>query len=343
MLQFDNTSPFKAEFLGFPNLEGVDTVHVVIKGTFILTGSEPALAEEQRPLTLVDEYWGEADDSSLRYASEVHLGKPGTDVVVVGQACAPGERPAEHVDVSVAVAGRQKSARVQGDRYWTEGLGGLGPSRPKPFVRMPLVYERTYGGKHLLDPEAETYLYEARNPVGCGFMGKRSIKEILGHPVPNIEDPRAPIGAPSSPGVPVGFGPIAPSWEPRLGFAGTYDDAWRRTRAPYLPRDFDPRFFHSAPDEFVFPEPLVGGESIAMLGLHPEGVQRFSLPRCELSIIATLAGEPEPLSFSIETLVLEPSDQRFTITWRASLPVTKQMLHVEKVAVSLERMEGASA
>ena len=36
---------------------------------------------------------------------------------------------------------------------------------------------------------------------------------------------------------------MAPHWLPRRAWAGTYDDAWRISRAPYLPADFDARFF----------------------------------------------------------------------------------------------------
>lgn len=341
MLQMNNTSPFEVEMFGFPDREGVDTMYVVVKATFELGERGLLVAQEQQPVTLVDEYWGEPGESSLRYASEAHLSKPGTDVIVVGEACAPGERPVDRVDVSVAVAGRRKDARVHGERYWTEGVGGLRPSRAKPFVRMPVIYERTFGGKHVPDPDKAVYLAEHRNPVGCGFLGKRSVKEILGTPAPNIEDPRSPVGAPGSRGTPVGFGAIAPSWRPRMDYAGTYDEAWQETRAPYLPRDFDPRFFNIAPEEFVFPQNLVGGESVALLGFHPGGLMRFSLPRCEIGMVLIVAGQPEPLAHKLETVLLEPTAERFCLSWRASMPVDKKLLRVEEIKVSLDHVDGA--
>jgi hypothetical protein len=341
MLQLRNASPFVAEMFGFPDCDGVDTLFVVVKGTFVCNGPL-AIAEEQQPVTLADEYWGEAGESSLRYASEAHLCKPGTDVVVVGQACAPGERPVAAVDVSVGIAGRQKHARVHGDRYWTEGVGGVRPSRPKPFVRVPVTWERTFGGKHVPDPGKDTFLAEPRNPVGCGFLGKRAPHELLGQPAPNVEDPRAPIEGPGGRGKPVGFGAIAPSWAPRVQHAGTYDAAWEKTRAPYLPRDFDRRFFNVAPEELVFPQGLVGGEPVALLGFHPKGLQRFDLPRCEIGIDVTLAGKKQRLVCRLETVVLEPTDERLSLSWRASLPVDKKMLKVEQVDVALERFEGSA-
>lgn len=340
MLQLHNTSPFVAEMFGFPDCDGVDTLFVAVKGTFRCDASGVRIADAQQPVTLADEHWGEPGESSLRHASEAHLAKPGTDVVVVGHACAPAERAVATLDVGVGIAGRQLHARVVGERYWTEGIGGVRPSRPKPFVRLPLTWERAFGGKHVPDPGGGTYLAEPRNPVGCGFLGKRAPHELLGRPAPSIEDPRAPIEGPSTKGKPVGFGPVAPSWAPRARHAGTYDDAWRKTRAPYLPRDFDRRFFNVAPEELVFPAGLRGGEPVALLGFHPRGLQRFDLPRCELGIDVTLAGKPQRLPCRLETVRLEPTEERLSLTWRASLPVDKKMLQVERVAVALERIAG---
>lgn len=340
MLQLSNTSPFVAEMFGFPDCDGVDTLFVVVKATFRCDAPGVRIADEQQPVTLADEYRGEPGESSLRYASEAHLLKPGTDVVVVGEACAPAERATAAVDVGVGVAGRQAHARVVGDRYWTEGVGGVRPSRPKPFTRLPLTWERAFGGKHVADAKSGTFLAEPRNPVGCGFLGKRAPHELLGQPAPNIEDPRAPIEGPSTRGKPVGFGPVAPSWAPRVQHAGTYDDAWTKTRAPYLPRDFDRRFFHVAPEELVFPQGLQGGEPVALMGWHPRGMQRFDLPRCVLRIDVTLAGKQQRLACRLETVLLEPTDERFSLSWRASLPVDKRMLKVERVETALERIEG---
>jgi hypothetical protein len=325
VLQLSNKSPFEASIFPLADQEGVDTLFVVVKATFRLTAGGVEISEEQQPVVLADEYWGEPGESSVKHASEVHLLKQGTDVVVVGQACAPGDRPVPYVDVSVGIADRMKHARVQGDRYWTEGLGGMRPSKPKPFV---------------VDPGKGTLVEEPRNPVGCGFLGKQSAKQLLGHPVPNVEDLQRPIGLLGERSVPVGFGPIAPWWEPRRSRAGTYDEAWQATQAPYLPRDFDARFFNVAPEELVVPRGLVGGEPVAVLGFHPQGMLRFDLPRCELAIAARVGGRRTALTARIETVVLEPTDEQLTVSWRAAFPADKRILKVESVDVALQKIEG---
>jgi hypothetical protein len=339
MLQLDNRSPFAATMFGFPEADGVDTLLVVVKGSFSL--GPPMLLAEPRPVVLADEYRGEPGASSLVHATEAHLRKVGTDVVVVGEACTPGERPATAVDVGLGISGQQVQARVYGERYWTERIGGVRPSAPKEFLRIPVCWERAYGGCHVPDPESDRYLAEPRNPVGRGFLGKRRVRHMLGEPVPNIEDPRQPIGELGRASVPVGFGPIPPSWEPRCGFAGTYDKNWQEHRAPYLPADFDRRFLNVAPPPLVFREPLEGGERVALVGFHPCGTQRFDLPRCELQLRATVAGVTVELPYLLETVVLEPTEERLSLTWRGWLRADKRMLAIEQVEVELLELSGA--
>jgi len=88
VLQLKNHSPFEPAITLFPDEKGVDTLYVIIKATFNLS---PALsiAEQQIPPTLEDEYWGEPGLSSIKYASDMHLTKPSTDVVLVGRAWVP--------------------------------------------------------------------------------------------------------------------------------------------------------------------------------------------------------------------------------------------------------------
>lgn len=341
MLQLDNTSPYVGQLFALCDAKGIETLVVVVKGTFTI-GRALAVAKEQQPVVLADEYRGDPLTTSLARAAEGHLPKPGTDVVVLGEACAPGERPVPTLDIGVGIRDRLVQAQVSGERYWTEGVGGLQPSRPRPFVRVPVTYERAFGGSHVPDPSKLTYLAEPTNPVGRGFRGKRSVDELLGQPVPNIDDPRSPLRALGERPTPVGFGPVAPSWKPRVDFAGTYDEVWRKTRAPYLPRDFDPRFFNVAPPSLTFPVPLQGGERVALVGFHPSGTLRFALPRSRLDVVVTIAGAEQRPMLTLDTVVLEPTDERFSLVWRAAVPVDKKLLRVERVRVSLEELEGAA-
>jgi hypothetical protein len=339
MLQVRNETPFVPAIFLFPDAQGVDTLYVVVKATFELGREGPVVAPKQQALVVADEYWGEPGQSSLKYASEAHLLKPGTEVVLVGEAWAPKAKPVASSLVSVKVGALRKVVQVFGDRRWKGGIVSPGPSSPEPFLKMPLVYERAYGGVHVVDAERGRVFSEERNPVGRGFRGKRSASEMVGQPLPNLENPLKPIQSISDTPEPMGLGFVAPSWQPRQGFAGTYDEAWQERRAPYLPLDFREEFFLAGPPELCARQFLQGGEPVEVVGASPEGVQRFRLPECALDVTVTIAGKTERPQLRLETVMLEPGEARFCMLWRGAVPCDKKALKVEEARFQLLSMK----
>jgi hypothetical protein len=340
MLQLKNNSPFAPVITLLPDPQGIDTLFVIIRGSFELI---PALkiAEKQLPPVLADEYWGEPGESSLKYASELHIGKPSSDAVLVGHAWAPGGGAAAESLVAVKVAERRKIIRVFGDRTWKRG----GFTSPEPFESIPLVYERAYGGCHAL-ADKNQILAEERNPLGTGFAGKLSGSEMAGKRLPNFEDPECLLRKPGDEAPPAGLGFVAASWLPRRSFAGTYDTGWQKKRAPYLPLDFDTRFFNCACPELTFDRYLTGGEPVFVQGASRDDVIQFTLPRCTLQIDVKIAGRVETPEAHLETVLIEPDDNRLSLIWRAYIPCDKQALKVEQVSVatgSIELEQGAGA
>ncbi len=332
MLQLKNSTPFKTAMAVLPDEDGIDTLYAVIKATFSTTPA-PEVAEEQIAPVLADDYWGEPGASSLKYASEMHLCKPSTDVVLAGQAWSENDRRVEELDVVVAVAEREQRVRVFGDRQWREG-GSISP--PKPFKSIPLVYERAYGG--IVEGD-EKLLAEERNPVGIGFAGGRSAEEIVGSALPNLEDPGQLLTTVGTEVAPAGFGFVAASWLPRREYAGTYDEAWQKSRAPYLPEDFDSRFFNAAHPSLVFDRFLEGGEPIRLVHASPAGRMRFELPKCEFDLKVRIAGVEEQPRPNLETVLLEPDDEKLMMTWRASVRCDKKAMKIEEVAIGLRSMD----
>src|SRR4030095_9024716 len=225
------------------------------------------------------------------------------------------------------VGGGRTLSRVTGDRVWRDGQ----PSPPAPFESMPLVWERAFGGVHR---DGEKVVAEDRNPVGCGLAGGRSAADMEGLAVPNLEDPSAPLAQIAPPPTPACFAPIAPSWLPRRTYAGTYDEQWQRGRAPYLPDDFDPRFFQCAAPEFAFDRYLQAGEHVQIVGALPDGAIAFTVPDSHLSIGVTIEGSPHHPPANLETLSIEPDDNRACFTWRAAVPCDRRALKVQTIVVS---------
>jgi hypothetical protein len=333
MFQLKNDTPFVAQIYVSPNPKGVDTLYVIVKETYDLIPTL-RISENQQPIIAADQYRGELGKSSLKYASEIHPEKPGTDVAVIGEACAPGGKPVMELTVSVSVLSKSRSLKIFGNRRWKTGFWGTEPEYTGAFVRMPLIYEQAYGGTHIMDEASGTILTEKRNPVGKGFIGKRNEKEQDGVELPNIEDPRHLIKNPLDTPEPVGFGFIAPHWEPRVSFLGTYDEIWRKTRAPKLPENFDARFYSAAHPDLFFTPHLRGGEPVTLTNLSPRGRQTFNLPANEPKIEAKITGRFETLKANLETVLLEPTDERMSLLWRAAIRTGKRITGA-KVEVAL--------
>jgi len=227
MLQLKNPTGLAATVFLSADPEGVDTLYAVVKGTFALdapldAAGEPPLAPEQVPVTLAPEHCGDPATSSFRVASDVHLLKPATDVLLVGHAHAPGGRPTTWMDVALAVGPVRKMVRVIGDRVWLHDAVWA-PSDPVPFTTMPLVWERAFGGREEVEGVPHE---EPRNPVGAGF---RATDPTVGMPLPNLEDPSAPVTSWKAGPTPACFAPLCAHWMPRRQWAGTYDARWERS------------------------------------------------------------------------------------------------------------------
>jgi hypothetical protein len=327
MLQLENRTPFAATILPLADVDGVDAVFGVVKATFRL-GDQLTLADEQIPVTLADQHYGDPPVSSVRQPSDVCLGKPGTDVVLIGSAWAPGGRPTWQMDVSLSAGPVARSIRVFGDRVWDAGAGGASVAWVTPFTRLPLVWERAFGGT---DETDRGPVADARNPVGRGFRTSRSMRAAHGFPMPNLEDPAAPITSPRDAPAPACFAPLAAHWEPRRSYAGTYDAAWQQTRAPYLPKDFNPRFFQIAPPGLVTPRYLEGGEVVDVRGATPSGVLQFQLPAVSVDVNFRVAGTVHPRPGLLDTVLVEPDENRVVMVWRAALSCDKKLLRVEEI------------
>ncbi len=330
MFQLNNKTPFAASLALFPNQDCIDTLYVIARASFNI-GPQWTLTDEQLPPVEADIFWGEPENSSLKYASDYHIGKPNSDIIMTGLACAPDKRSIKKLDVSLSVGAVSKTVRVFGDRHWVEGRA----SGPLPFQTMPMVYEKAFGGLHLIDGEIDSA--DERNPLGCGYAGKRSARDMNGVPLPNLEDPARLINHPKDAPAPACFGYCAPAWHPRANFAGTYDEQWQTQRAPYLPEDFDSRFFNMAHPDLIYPGYLQGGEAVSISGMHPKGDLGFELPRIKLISKFKVADQVDSEAFKLETLHIEPNHLQLGIVWRASYPCDKKALKIEEIKISLQQ------
>jgi hypothetical protein len=336
MLQLRNETPFQGLLFAMPDPNGIESLFTVVKGTFVLQ-EPPIPADEQVPVSPQDRYHGDPLTSSIAEPSDVCGTKPGTDVLLAGGAYGPGGRAVTESEVTLAVGTVKKAVRVYGDRVWESGVLGTRLSPPKPFTRMPLVWERAFGGTDRTEGTPPQVYGEERNPVGRGFRHKSGVRPLDGLAAPNLEDPAAPIKSWRDRPPPACFAPLAPHWLPRRSYAGTYDAAWQERRAPYLPADFDARFFQLAPPGLVAPGYLEGGEALEVRGATPSGSVRCRLPKDRIEVTFRLEHARESRPANLDTLTVEPDAGRIVCVWRAGFPCDKKLLRVREVSVAWRR------
>lgn len=316
MWQVDNQTPFAAEGEWVRDRSGAEVWLVVVKCTYdIAPDGSTEIAAEQPPVLRIAQYNTVPGGSSLRFDADMNLTKTATDIVVAGHAYAPGGDAVESMDVGVRVGPVRKVLRVSGDRTWS----GFGPSAPEPFLTMPLVYERAFGGVDTKSSQPDR-AWDWRNPVGTGFAVSR--EHLRGVALPNVEYPGELVSSWKDRPRPAGFGPIDRPWQPRAGFAGTCDERWANDRHPLAPEDFDDRFFQCVPQDQQAPGFLRGGEPVVLHHLTPGGDLRFCLPKIFLGFETRFYGGGAEVHKErrLHTVILEPDYPRVSLVWHTALP-----------------------
>jgi hypothetical protein len=334
MFELQNRTLFVASLLPAMEVDGGDAVQVIIKGTWaLLAGGRLERAGKQIPLVLADEYYGEPAVSSLRCASDLAPEKRGTDIVLSGSAHAPDGDTTE-VDVTLEAGPLRKTVRVFGDRRWSKSLFSASFSKPKPFDKMPLKYELAFGGTDQTHKKESQWAFEPRNPVGQGLIANPSRDDFGEVPLPNLEDPSALMTRPQDRPTPTGFGFIAPNWEPRKKYAGTYDDVWLNSRCPLLPTDFDPRFYNAAHPDLINKEFFKGGEPVRVINASKNGTLEFKVPKMEVIVEFYIDGKATKQACNLDTVVIEPDAQRLQLTWRTKIRCHRKIKYVTGAKVT---------
>ncbi len=323
---------------------------VILKSTFQMTPGEKAeLAQDQLPINPCDEYFGGRVPGSVRVESDLVPFKPFSDVVLIGKAYAPSGKPVCSFLAGLQVGNLASTIAIIGDRYWKKSSGvmktKLVPSEPEPISSVDIIYENAFGGMDLDENHRGEWSLE--NPIGKGFVGRKRWKYAQDKPLPNLEDPNHLIRTWRDRPRPVGFGFYGQGWSPRVEYMGTYDDAWRRERAPYLPYDFQSAFYNGAHPELQLKGYLRGDEHVGLTNLHPTGRVEFSLsglrPRLKVFGLADhRKNHPEverdssiELTMNLDTLCFFPEEGLLYQVWRAARTLLKGDLErIEKLWVA---------
>jgi len=295
----------------------------IVKGTFDLKVNGPAVLAAEQAFPTGEEHYpdDQAKTGGPRYESDFVCFKPRADLLLVGACHAPNGKPVVSCPATFRVGSRAKTLGVLGNRRWEKHWLTWQATAPEPFTRMELRYENSFGGEKF-----------PANPVG---KGHGEIPDGQGGhftPLPNVEDPAHLIVSHGNHPAPAGFGPLSRHWKTRHDKLGTYGGAYRKTRWPWFPEDFDWTHFNAAPPDQQVEAYLRGDEPLGFENLHPRHARYESqLPglrvRCFVHRLTGVApGELrfDEVELKLDTLWVDMEAEKLVLVWRGWTPVASE-------------------
>jgi hypothetical protein len=301
------------------------------KATFRFDDQGRVELESQKPFALLAQ-----DETTTLGVLPADL-QPRTDraleVIVLGHAYAPRERPLPALTVALAVGKVRREMRVLGDRSWAPNRKAV--SRPIPFAKMPLTYARAFGGSVPinLDRESVFDLSDTCNKRGVGFDAERMARELgrvlrapPGYPtlpagyvrrLPNLEDPRTPIAGWEDAPLPLCWATVpidVPLWAARK----TKDQPVPPPppRLDDLKQDLPSVASYRAHPDWVIPLPASAPRLRLENLLDSTPTLEVSLPDFGVVADYTITGRLGRRSLMPQTLVLLPDRRRFYVVYR---------------------------
>ena len=258
---------------------------------------------------------------------------PSLEVILLGHAYAPRERPVVALTAALTVGKVRRELLVFGDRSWSPDRKVI--SRPTPFTRMPLSYGRAFGGTVPinLDQESVFDLCDTCNKHGLGFDAERMAHELggllkapRGYPalpagyvrrLPNLENLRAPIARWDEAPLPCCWATLpidVPLWAVRR--------ARQNPKSPPPPplaeikRELPSVAHYRAHPDWVIPVPTAAPTIRLESLLSKVPVLEISMPAFGVVADYTVNGRIGRRSLMPHTLVLLPDEWRFYVVYR---------------------------
>lgn len=244
---------------------------------------------------------GEDAAGSVRTGSDLVPFKPRAEATCWGYAYAPGGIPVPRLQARIAIANQtgitfDKVIDVIGDRT-------LANPNPVPFLKMPLVFERAYGGPGF-----------GANPVGVGFGPRANI-------LPNLLYPKG-WNRDTEPAV---FAPIPSSWGRRSRLMGNQPLNFSGDSVATIPEQLDVAYFQNAPEDQRLAS-LEGNEWLLFEHLHPKHSRMTTrLPDIAGMVMAFgFQGADKQIPLRLDSLVIDAEREKCIVTCRGSIPIPNE-------------------
>lgn len=333
-MQVYNQTRFVHEKTMGLDVAGREYLSFVFKGTWDFPTEPGGIvqpSEVQRSLVMADEFTGEPAHSAPLWETDFAFRKHHAEVLLQGSAYAPKGTQAQRVRVGLRIDNWTKQFDAVGYREWQVIGPVVRSSKPLPFQRIPLGYDHAFGGQDAFDPEDETPKAYLDNPVGNGFASPSYQDQISGLALPFSEEVDDEVTSPYGAYKPMSLGPIGRNWPMRSQYAGTYDQDYIDTVFPFLPKDFDERYFQSAPQDQWLPGLREGGQ-VLIVGLTPEGREQFSLPKTKTPVTLFRNGQVcMEQEIAADTLLIDTEARQFSLVWRLEARIKKNFLEFNEL------------
>jgi hypothetical protein len=270
-------------------------VTVVVKASFAFTVDAAMVRLDPEDILRAEIHHNKNPMRSVRFTGDLAPFQPLCDVVLTGHACAPAGTTVEALSARLVLFRDEplldKTLHVRGDAQGAETV---------PFERIPLMFERSFGG-----------IGWEQNPLGVGAGTAISAKS------PNVFDPVEPTRV-------AGFGPISRGWPMRKRLLGTADRKALDRPIAEIPIDFDWTYYQAAlPDQRT--GYLTGSEWVILDGMNPahEHIQSYLPGARAFARIYGVAdgGSGHVLPLSADLLRIDTDALTCSVTWRGSFPV----------------------
>ena len=302
-MDFVNRTPFSADF--FNTVAGQDVMlgSVVLRTVHRLDGGRLAPDPERAWPVSPDPYKTEFGE----FDGESPFVREGCDLFVLGHAYPPGPG-----GTTAAVELRAGSCRfaiaVFGERRWLRRGKELIPSEPQSFERMPLTWDRAFGG--ICKVDGLDFPWGA-NPKGRGFYAEEA--QADGQPLPNLEDPEKCIRVWNDRPDPVATAPYSREWSLRALNSVEYELSEPRPKIKRI----KPTYYNNAPPRLILPQAPKAGETISVTGVRPRGERlEFRLPDLPYHLYVQLETRRYVFPARLEVVAILAEEGRVMLGYR---------------------------
>jgi hypothetical protein len=273
---------------------------VIVKASFEIVPDAPMKLGQQEEIIDAEVHHRNVPSQSVRLTSDLVPYLPAADVVLTGHAHAPEGTSVQALTVRLAVFREALLAERVIHVYGSRAARG---GQIVPFERMPLVYERTFGGSGDRD-----------NPFGTGVGASDS--------TPNLVDPSEPRKAAC-------FAPISAAWPVRRRLLGGVQLKALKQQVPEVLAEAAFEYFHAAPPEQRIAGYLNGNEWIVLDGMHASHPSvKSRLPDAYAGARVVAPGEPVESARRVELVAdmlrIDADAMTCSLVWRGQLPIADE-------------------